>query len=282
MARSVRQRALTVLILGGTVVALGVYGFWPSAKSDVECALAAFREDPCEGTASPLVRLLLVDGVTQEEGTRILRALLEPQIAGNETFSPGEGVRIRIVSRHSSLALPLVGRYDNVLFIDGITPAEGVSDSASVLLDPHLSTRLLDLSSDMDLFFEVMANARVIRIDTPGTYRARVELSYALRASPGTGRSVGPSLLKRALARIGLGTAQRKVVPLPKVTYRCRYCLPVQIRVAGPPLERGAQPDPYHAGRYILGIGPPHNADDDAGRYNVEISPPHMVWYMDK
>jgi hypothetical protein len=241
-----RRRGLIFLVLSGTVVALGVYVLRPSAESDVERALRTFREDPCEATADPLLRLLLVDGVTQEEGTRILGALLEPRIAGNETFAPGEGVRIRIVPRHSLGLLPLVGRYDNVLFIDGITPAEGVSDSASLLLDSHLSMQLLDLYGDTQLIERFQRAPPVIRIDTPGTYRGRVELSYALYALPGTARVVRPSLLKRAFARIGLGTAQREIVPVPKVTYRCGYRLPVQIRVAGPPLERGAQPDADH------------------------------------
>ncbi len=216
-----------ILIALGALVILGGLAaiFLPPylRRSWVEKRLSAFDANPCQKTADALIDLLGEDDVTQEQGNEILKALLQPRVVVEDSNLTGQKIEIKVEPENPVDLRWLSGGYENYLYIEGITPAEGYPDSESLIIAPSIS-------DDLIFFNRLSAVFPAIRIQKAGTYKGKVRMSYGL-LNWDLFSFEEPSVLERILTKL---RPSKPAANEGAMTFECSYEIPFQIRVVAP------------------------------------------------
>lgn len=227
--------AAMVILVGLTVVFLPAH----RGRGRVERCLADFHANPCQKTADTLILMLAKGKVTQEQGNKILKALLQPRVIVEESYVTGQPLIIRVEPKNPVKLQIIRGIYDNSLYIEGVTSQEGCSDSESLIIAPSLSDDLEPLGT----MSGVCAVFPAVRIQKPGTYKGQVRLSYSLSNELNLLlKSIPsdfffrekPSIMERILEKLRSKELQENVRLM---TFQCSYEISFQIRVVAPSSE---------------------------------------------
>lgn len=232
--RSYVALVVVIVALAATVLYGGVVA--PRLRyRHVESLLRSFKAQPSQATAEPLAELLQAGHPTQEQGTRIVQALLEPrvQVCGWVGVRGSQKLRIRVTYRHP-VALPIVpGHRNTILFTHQLDPRKEEQGSFTVMypwasrLRVTYQMRLIDRGAPGSasypgvLKLDCRVNDYHMRRFAPTTRRIR----WPTR--PGWHHS--PARWLRWLNRVLLRLKRELFRKKPRPTYYCTFTVPLEL-----------------------------------------------------
>ena len=251
--------AVAAGLAAGTFLAMH-YGIPYRRHWAIQRQLAAFKADPTQANAEPLVLALYHHDADPQENAEIIQTLLDLKVEARPSYAPNEPIYVTLASGNTvhlqarlrpeevraedpppgnPTARLLFMGCSNTLYVPGLTPSDGHLNSESVQFDPSLSAKLrVDGSTG---FLAVPGTPEVpqpaaLAISKPGTYPgclvfecwarpyANIEATRNVVVIPAD----STSLLSSILARLGF-----KPDPLvPRTDHILTIKVPFEIRIA--------------------------------------------------
>ncbi len=213
-----------VILLAAIVAAVFVMSVLPPwlRHREVENDLAAFRANPCQATADPLIDMLVHSRATPEEGEQILRTLIDPVATPKDAYAMGESIVVQVKGGHPLDFGWLWGDGTHWLYIEGCNcKDEGCTDDPETIEFDKMLRRISTISGFCKTF------GPIITIERPGTYRGFVRLRYSICEDSVLASFANPPWWKQVL---GLMKGNNERTPDP-TRYECAFDIPVTIRV---------------------------------------------------
>jgi hypothetical protein len=251
------SRRLTVLaaVAFGLLVATAaviLYGLPYKRHLEVQHQLAAFRADPTQANAVPLVRMMATDPVDQKDADEILRTWLDLKVVAKESYRPNAPIEVALACGSMiEFRAPRKTGFNQLFVIDGnvtlriagLTSKEGIVNSQSVLFDPSFRAHTTEGWSwessgawPWSWSGEPAAPRPAAIMSRPGVYpgvlvfEGEAQACYA--ADSVSIRIVPLGWLDRTLIRVGL---KEDTVDIPPPVYRFAIEVPLEVRVEDAP-----------------------------------------------
>jgi hypothetical protein len=221
--------AIALAIIGAGVLAF-IYVPEPLQRWQANRLLNAFRANPCQQTADPLIALLRESRVKQDQGNEILTALLEPKAIPKASYAPGEMIIVDVVSKHDVKVDGLAGDWGGALNVS--LPGRDNTDAQFRCISESIT--LADPLTSSSLNIGTSRITKGLKIAATGNYSGDVRLVYSMvhltPLDPGFARLARSrqTAWQRLVDLLGLGSKE----PFPSLVYKCSFRLPVTIRVA--------------------------------------------------